>query len=154
MSDEAAAERMDMAIKTGEQFSERYYKILDQERHKINTMYHENAVLAWNGNPVEGIGSIKSFMMEKLPKTNTFLNSLDAQPVHDSAVQGKTTVLVVVSVLCTSSTFLRLIENCNTYQVSGTMKFGSTAPKPFQQNFMLTDQDQKWKVVTDTYRSQ
>ena len=35
MSDEAAAERMDMAIKTGEQFSERYYKILDQERHKI-----------------------------------------------------------------------------------------------------------------------
>ena len=98
MSDEAAAERMDMAIKTGEQFSERYYKILDQERHKINTMYHENAVLAWNGNPVEGIGNIKTFMMEKLPKSNTFLNSLDAQPVHDSAVQGKTTVLVVVSV--------------------------------------------------------
>lgn len=96
MSDEAAAERMDMAIKTGEQFSERYYKILDQERHKINTMYHENAVLAWNGNPVEGIGNIKTFMMEKLPKSNTFLNSLDAQPVHDSAVQGKTTVLVVV----------------------------------------------------------
>ena len=97
MSDEAAAERMDMAIKTGEQFSERYYKILDQERHKINTMYHQDAVLAWNGNPVEGIGNIKSFMMEKLPKSNTFLNSLDAQPVHDSAVQGKTTVLVVVS---------------------------------------------------------
>ena len=97
MSDEAAAERIDMAIKTGEQFSERYYKILDQERHKINTMYHENAVLAWNGNPVEGIGNIKTFMMDKLPKSNTFLNSLDAQPVHDSAVQGKTTVLVVVS---------------------------------------------------------
>jgi len=133
MSDEAAAERMDMAIKTGEQFSERYYKILDQERHKINTMYHQDAVLAWNGNPVEGIGNIKSFMMEKLPKSNTFLNSLDAQPVHDSAVQGKTTVLVVVS---------------------GTMKFGATAPKPFQQNFMLTDENQKWKVVTDTYRSQ
>ena len=72
------------------------YKILYQERHKINTMYHENAVLAWNGNPVEGIGNIKTFMMEKLPKSNTFLNSLDAQPVHDSAVQGKTTVLVVV----------------------------------------------------------
>ena len=133
MSDEAAIERMDMAIKTGEAFSERYYKILDQERHKINTMYHENAVLAWNGNPVEGVGNIKTFMMEKLPKSNTYLNSLDAQPVHDSAVQGKTTVLVVVS---------------------GTMKFGTTAPKPFQQNFMITDQDSKWKVVTDTYRSQ
>ena len=42
-------------------------------------------------------------------------------------------------------------DNC---QVSGTMKFGATAPKPFQQNFMLTDENQKWKVVTDTYRSQ
>merc|ERR1712156_1345724 len=105
-----------------------------KERHKINTMYHENAVLAWNGNPVEGMGNIKTFMMEKLPKSNTYLNSLDAQPVHDSAVQGKTTVLVVVS---------------------GTMKFGKdTPPKPFQQNFMITDQDSKWKVVTDTYRSQ
>ena len=109
MSDEAAAERMDMAIKTGEQFSERYYKILDQERHKINTMYHENAVLAWNGNPVEGIGNIKTFMMEKLPKSNTFLNSLDAQPVHDSAVQGKTTVLVVVGFKSCLSTFQHFI---------------------------------------------
>ena len=33
------------------------------------------------------------------------------------------------------------------------MKFGATAPKPFQQNFLLTDENQKWKVVTDTYRS-
>ena len=41
-----------------------------------------------------------------------------------------------------------------TFQVSGTMKFGTTAPKPFQQNFMITDQDSKWKVVTDTFRSQ
>ena len=82
-----------------------YYKILNQERHKINTMYHENAVLAWNGNPVDGIGNIKSFMMEKLPKSNTFLNSLDAQPVHDSAVQGKTTVLVVVIIKSYLSAF-------------------------------------------------
>ena len=35
------------------------------------------------------------------------------------------------------------------------MKFGKdTPPKPFQQNFMITDQDSKWKVVTDTFRSQ
>ena len=40
------------------------------------------------------------------------------------------------------------------FQVAGTMKFGISAPKPFQQSFMLTDKDSKWKVVTDTFRSQ
>merc|ERR1712071_724871 len=111
-----------MGITTGEQFSQRYYKILDQERHTIDKMYHEEAVLAWNGNPVEGRAMIKTFLMDKLPKSNTFINSLDAQPVHDMAVAGQTTILVLVA---------------------GTMKFGISAPKPFQQSFMLTDKDSK-----------
>ena len=34
------------------------------------------------------------------------------------------------------------------------MKFGTNNPKNFQQNFMLTAKDSKWKVVTDTFRSQ
>ena len=67
MADEVVAEKINQAITTGEQFSQRYYKILDQvcngvnvlcafvsiyicqERHTIDKMYHEEAVLAWNG---------------------------------------------------------------------------------------------------------
>jgi hypothetical protein len=146
--DEAIREKINQAITTGEEFSKRYYKILDQERHAIDKMYHEEAVLAWNGNAVEGVTSIKTFLTEKLPKTNTYLNSLDAQPVHDSAVQGQTTLLVIVSIVHLVHPFTA----CG--QVSGTMKLGSSAPKLFQENFMLTAKDSKWKIVADTFRSQ
>ena len=57
----------------------------------------------------------------------------DAQPVHDSAVGGQTTVLVTVA---------------------GTVKYGASQPVGFQQNFLITAKDAKWKVVTDTFRSQ
>ena len=97
MTDEAMADKINQAITTGEEFSKRYYKILDQERQTIDKMYHEEAVLSWNGNAVEGMGPIKTFLQDKLPKSVTWLNSLDAQPVHDSAVAGQTTVLVIVS---------------------------------------------------------
>ena len=40
---------------------------------------------------------VNMFLQDKLPKSVTWLNSLDAQPVHDSAVAGQTTVLVIVS---------------------------------------------------------
>ena len=114
MTDEEVAEKINQAISTGEQFSQRYYKILDQERHKINSLYHEEAVLAWNGTAVEGIASIKTFLMDKLPKTNTFLNCLDAQPVHDSAVAGQITILVTVSAsrICLKDLFYPNICRC------------------------------------------
>ena len=62
MTDEAMAEKINQAITTGEEFSKRYYKILDQERQTIDKMYHEEAVLSWNGNAVEGMGPIKTFL--------------------------------------------------------------------------------------------
>lgn len=55
--------------------------------------------------------------MEKIPKTNHHINSLDGQPVQDSAVAGQTTVMV---------------------QVAGNVRFGEKGSVPFQQNFLLT----------------
>ena len=71
--------------------------------------------------------------MEKIPKTNHHINSLDGQPVQDSAVAGQTTVMV---------------------QVAGNVRFGEKGSVPFQQNFLLAARDGKWKIVTDTFRSQ
>ena len=50
----------------------------------------------------------------KLPKTNTFLNCLDAQPVHDSAVAGQITILVTVSAsrICLKDLFYPNICRC------------------------------------------
>lgn len=126
-------EKINLAMSTAETFSNLYYKKMDSDRHTIEKMYHENATMTWNGNPIDGIGSIQKFWLEKIPKSSTFVQSLDAQPVHDSAVGGQTTVLVTVA---------------------GTVKYGASQPVNFQQNFLITAKDAKWKVVTDTFRSQ
>ncbi|XP_023345329.1 NTF2-related export protein 2 [Eurytemora carolleeae] len=69
---------------------------MDKERHTIDKLYLDTATLAWNGNPVDGINSIKSFLLDRLPKTSHYVNSLDSQPVADYAVGGQTTILVQV----------------------------------------------------------
>ena len=146
-------EKINQAVATAETFSNLYYKKLDNERHTIDKMYHENATMTWNGNPIEGIQNIQKFCLDNIPKTSTYVQSLgefnfttlkiiflkpslflaDAQPVHDSAVGGQTTVLVTVA---------------------GTIKYGHSQPVGFQQNFLITAKETKWKVVTDTFRSQ
>jgi len=133
MTDEEMIDKINQAVSTAETFSQLYYKKLDQERHTIDKMYHENAYMAWNGNPVDGVTNIQKFLLEKIPKSSTYVQSLDAQPVHDSAVAGQTTVLV---------------------NVAGTVKYGTSHPVNFQQNLLLTAKESKWKVVTDTFRSQ
>ena len=126
-------EKSNQATATAETFSNLYYKKMDLERHTMEKMYHQDATMTWNGNPIEGIANIQKFCLEKIPKSSTFVQCLDAQPVHDSAVGGQTTVLVTVA---------------------GTVKYGNTQPVNFQQNFLITAKDGKWKVVTDTFRSQ
>jgi len=126
-------EKINQAVRTAEEFSNIYYKKMDTDRHTIDKMYHENATMTWNGNPIDGLPNIQRFCIDKIPKSSTFVQSLDAQPVHDSAVGGQTTVLVTVA---------------------GTVKYGTTQPVGFQQNFLITAKDAKWKVVTDTFRSQ
>jgi len=54
------------------------------------------------------MANITKFLLEKVPKTFHFVNSLDGQPVQDSAVAGQTTVMVQVSpgdVLCLGQFF-------------------------------------------------
>ena len=131
MTDEV--EKINQAVSTAETFSKLYYNKMDNDRHTIEKMYHENATLTWNGNPIDGIANIQKFFLEKIPKASTRVQSLDAQPVHDIAVSGQTTVLV---------------------NVAGTVVYGQSQPVNFQQNFLITAKDAKWKIVTDTFRSQ
>ena len=49
MTDDEMVQKINQAVSTAETFSLLYYKKLDQERHTIDKMYHENANIAWNG---------------------------------------------------------------------------------------------------------
>ena len=150
MADDAEYERINQAVSAAETFSQLYYKKLDTERHSIDKFYHENATLAWNGNSVEGLADVKKFLLEKLPKSSFYIQSLDAQPVFEAAVSGQTTILVNVR-----GSFKSILLFSLLIQVAGTVKFGQERTNSFQQNFLLTaTKDSKWKIVTDIFRSQ
>lgn len=55
------------------------------------------------------------------------------QYIPDSAVNGQLTFLI---------------------QVSGNVKYQDKIPKSFQQNFVITAQGDKWKIVNDCFRLQ
>ncbi len=92
----------------------------------------ETAILVWNGTSVAGSTDIQKFL-EKLPSSEHNITSLDAQPIIEEAIQNQNTVLIVVA---------------------GTVSFNKKPLVPFSQNFVVTAQEGKWKVVSDSLRFQ
>lgn len=117
------------ACDDGKKFAELYYEKIDKSRHTIGTLFHDSAILVWNGNNIEGKAAIVSFF-ESLPTIETVLLSIDAQPVTESIANQ-----AMMSVIC-----------------SGRMTFGSRT-KPFTESFLLAAENNIWKVVSDNYRN-
>jgi len=92
----------------------------------------DNATLSWNGNGAIGRQMIESYFQE-LPSSNHQLNTLDAQPIVDQAVSNQLAYLIMAS---------------------GSVKFADQQLRKFQQTFIVTAENDKWKVVSDCYRMQ
>uniref|UniRef100_A0A0V0G602 NTF2-related export protein n=1 Tax=Triatoma dimidiata TaxID=72491 RepID=A0A0V0G602_TRIDM len=130
--DENIKSQVDQACKTAEDFTKHYYESLDKRRHLMMRFYMDNGVLIWNGHGTTGKDAIGKFLMG-LPVTEHDLGSLDAQRVLDAAVASKMAFLI---------------------KVTGTVKYQSKSAKPFTQTFIITNQEDKWKIVSDTFRLQ
>ncbi|XP_046997649.1 NTF2-related export protein [Schistocerca americana] len=124
--------KVDQACRTAEEFTKLYYESVDKRRHLMSKYYLDTGILSWNGNGTVGKDQIQKFY-EQLPSTEHRLTSLDAQPVIDVAVSSQLTFVV---------------------QVSGFVKFQDKAQRPFQQNFVITAEGDKWKIVSDCFRLQ
>lgn len=127
--------KVELASSTAEDFTRLYYKKMDKSRHLIDKMYLESAVLVWNGNGAGGDTDISRFLLE-LPASEHTLNTLDAQPVVDEALAASPTFLV---------------------QVAGLVRYheaNDRQDRPFQQTFIITAQGDKWKIVSDCFRTQ
>ncbi|KAK9751350.1 Nuclear transport factor 2 (NTF2) domain [Popillia japonica] len=124
--------RVDQACRTAEEFTKLYYESVDKRRHLISRLYLENALLTWNGNGISTSEKIQKFYID-LPSSDHSIITLDSQPILDSAVNGQLTFLI---------------------QVSGNVKYQDKIPKSFQQNFVITAQGDKWKIVNDCFRLQ
>lgn len=86
----------------------------------------------WNGNGISGTDRIQKFFLE-LPPTDHSITTLDAQPISELAVGDQVTFII---------------------QVCGIVKYQEKPPKSFQQNFVITAQGDKWKIVSDCFRLQ
>lgn len=86
----------------------------------------------WNGCGVTNRDAIQKYILD-LPASEHNLQVLDAQPVVDDAVSGQLTFLI---------------------SAAGTVKFQDNPMRPFQQNFIITAQGDKWKIASDCYRLQ
>ncbi|XP_072399475.1 NTF2-related export protein [Diabrotica undecimpunctata] len=124
--------KIDQACKVAEDFTKLYYDTLDKRRHLIARLYLETGLLSWNGNGVTGNENILKFMID-LPPSSFTIQTLDAQPVLDTVVNGQLTFII---------------------QVTGNVKYQDKTPKTFQQNFIITAQGDKWKIVSDCMRLQ
>ena len=89
--------QIDLACSTAENFSKLFYDKMDNKRHTIAKMYLETATASWNGNKVDGAVDIQKFYLDKLPKTEHLIMSVDAQPVGSAFVGAQTTILVSVA---------------------------------------------------------
>jgi len=124
--------RISQACDDGKTFAELFYEKMDKQRHAMANLFHESASLVWNGNHVQGKASVVNFL-EQLPASETNLTCIDAQPVLDlPALGGQPTITVICG---------------------GRQKFGNNKYKQFTESFMLTAEQNVWKVVSDTYRS-
>jgi NTF2-related export protein 1/2 len=141
--------KIDQACRVAEEFTKLYYETSDKRRHVrtcsfsrgrfgsnvfqlMSKLYMDTGLLAWNGNGINGNERIQKFFID-LPTSDHIITTLDAQPVLDSAVNGQLTFMI---------------------QVSGTVRYQDRIPKSFQQNFIITAQGDKWKIVSDCFRLQ
>jgi len=115
-----------------QKFSKLFYENYDKDRNKLKGFYLENAQLVWNGNAVSGVDAILPFL-NGLPSSATELVCLDAQPVDESVTDKKTTMLVTVQ---------------------GKIKFQGRPYVAFHQTFVMTENEKKWKIVSEVFRSQ
>ncbi|XP_014292312.1 NTF2-related export protein isoform X2 [Halyomorpha halys] len=129
--DQELKTEVDQACRTAEDFTKHYYESMDKRRHLILRMYMDTSVLVWNGTGTTGKEAIGKFLID-LPVSEHSLWSLDAQRVLDQ-VSNKLAFLI---------------------KVTGSVKFSARGTKPFTQTFMITTQDDKWKIVSDCYRFQ
>lgn len=124
--------KIDESSRTAEDFTKVYYESLDKKRHQMSRLYLDNAIAVWNGNGTTGKENIQTFI-QGLPSTEHTVSTLDAQPVIDDALSNQKTLLIMVS---------------------GMFRIQNNSAKQFQQTFVVTAHEDKWKIVSDCFRIQ
>uniref|UniRef100_A0A0B6ZAT0 NTF2-related export protein n=1 Tax=Arion vulgaris TaxID=1028688 RepID=A0A0B6ZAT0_9EUPU len=120
------------ATLAAEEFSKLYYETFDKRRQAISKIYQDKANLVWNGHIVSSAEAILKFF-DNLPQSEHVIEGMDTQPIAAGTITDVVSNSIVV-------TFL------------GKVKFKGSDFKAFTQTFMLCSHENKWKIVSDTFR--
>ena len=120
----------------------------------------------WNGNNFKGKEAVLKFF-EDLPTSEHKIDSLDVQPIPGTTIMFFTIVILPLIInLCMHlnnpfmyTSFLFAAKLCGGHQsmlvkTYGTVKFPNNSSKTFYQTFILSSQNNVWKIVSDTFRFQ
>ncbi|CAG0885132.1 unnamed protein product, partial [Cyprideis torosa] len=119
--------------RTADEFTKLYYDALKKKKAGLQRLYMDNGTLIYNGNCISGSENISKFL-NRLPEPKVTLENFDAQPVHDEVVAGQKTILLTCA---------------------GNIRFGDDGvDRSFNQAFLITAVDDKWKIVSDDFRIQ
>ncbi|XP_060554371.1 NTF2-related export protein 2-like isoform X1 [Ruditapes philippinarum] len=124
--------KVEQACQAGEEFSKLYYDTIDKKRHLLTKLYQDSGEATWNGNNLKGKEAILKFFTD-LPTSEHKVESLDCHPLSGSISGGQITIIV------------------KTY---GTVKYPNNSLKAFHQSFILTSQNNVWKIISDNFRFQ
>lgn len=124
--------RKSQANRAAEEFSKIYYEQFDKKRGAVSKLYLDKANLVWNGNAVSGVEAILKWF-DHLPASEHIIEGLDAQPIVAGPVDVENTNSIMVTVF-------------------GRVKFSDTGAEAFTQTFILSAADNKWKIISDTFR--
>lgn len=124
--------KVEQACQAGQDFYRLYYDTIDKKRHLLTKLYLDTGEATWNGNNLKGKEAILKFF-EELPTTEHKVESLDCHPLSAEISGGQFTIIV------------------KTY---GTVKYPNSSLKSFHQVFILTSENNKWKIISDTFRFQ
>ena len=164
-------QQLTLVSDAAQKFSKLFYETYDKDRNKLKTFYLENAQLVWNGNSVANLDNILTFL-NALPSSTIELLCLDAQ-VSDFATDcmdalstglmieipcGGLEVITTVSISPYSSQPVddAVTDKKTTMMVTaqGKIKFHGRSFVAFNETFIMTENEQKWKIVSDIFRSQ
>ncbi|RUS81557.1 hypothetical protein EGW08_010687 [Elysia chlorotica] len=124
--------RQAQANTAADEFSKIYYETFDKRRQAISKLYQDKANVVWNGNAVAGSDAIIK-LFDGLPSSEHTVDGLDTQPIVAGPVDADNTNSIMVTVF-------------------GKVKFKDTGAEAFTQTFILSAAENKWKIISDTFR--
>ncbi|KAL1456304.1 hypothetical protein WDU94_001046 [Cyamophila willieti] len=121
------------AARIGEQFTKLYYESMDKKRSVMGKLYKdEDSVLSWNGYGTKGSEAIVKYISE-LPSCDHELKSMDIQLLPDEAAPNQIAYLI---------------------STAGTVRYKNMKKTAFNQNFIISAEGTKWKIISDVFRLQ